>query len=129
MHNLHAKSLQAALLLASGKKGTDTAAEVGVTPETISHWKQEAEFVACVNTLKLEAIEVARERLRHLGLKATETMEELMRHGKSESVRLRAAEAVLKHAGVSDAKLFGSGIGPTSIVRVENDLLNKKMYG
>jgi hypothetical protein len=82
-----------------------------VTPETISHWKRNSDFVAYLNQLKMDAVECARERLRNLNAEAVGVLEGLL-ESSSDSIRLQAARYVLD-AMLVDPKRAKEGIGPT----------------
>jgi hypothetical protein len=56
----------AAEFLAAGKTGRAVAAEIGVTEETISRWRQTDEFQAAINSYQWEVRRTSTERLRNL---------------------------------------------------------------
>jgi hypothetical protein len=103
---------KAAVLLASGKTARDVAKEVDVTPETISHWRQIASFRALEHKLKWEALNSARDEMQALTSKAVSTLKDVMQNGKTDAARLKAAEIVLMHVGMTDpgSGLWGWGI-------------------
>ena len=89
---------QAVLLLATGQSGRDTAKQVGVTPECVSHWRRIPAFRAALDTLRQEAVEHAKDALRDLALEAVATLRDCLRE-KDAALRLRAATAVLQLMG------------------------------
>ncbi len=113
---LKPKQEQAALLLAQGKLCREVAQELEVTPQTISEWKRNAEFEAFTNTLRGEGVMAAITRMHGLTTEAVATFAELMKPGKPESIRLKAATLVLEHAGLTDPQStqFAMAFGPTT---------------
>ncbi len=75
MGELKPKQEQAAILLASGMSGKETAENLGITPETVSQWKKDPHFQAFKNRLRLETVERTRELLRSLSVKALKRLE------------------------------------------------------
>lgn len=73
--NLKENQLLAAQLLASGKNGKTVAEAVGVTEETISRWKKEADFKIYLMELIIENHEAAKTRLQSLIEKAVGNIE------------------------------------------------------
>ena len=108
--------LLAATMLVEGWLHKDVAEEVGVTPQTISAWLTEAEFVAFVNKLKMDNLNKARDRVQALSVKATSTLEDIMDNSSNDAVRLKAAESVLEMSGMINVQsgMWGWGIGPTT---------------
>ena len=83
-------------LMLAGQTQREVAEAAGVAPETISRWRSgHAVFVATLNQRRHELWEGQRERLANLAGAAVDTLEDLMK-SETESVRLRAALAVLK---------------------------------
>ena len=99
---LEAKQLQAVALLASGCPAKDVAAELKVSPQTISTWRKQPAFRNALNNLKIQCLMSARDNLRTLSVDATAELARLMKHGQSERVRLQAALAILRGVGVLD---------------------------
>jgi len=97
---LEGKQLRAVALLASGCSAKDVATEIQVSPQTISEWRRQPAFRRALNNLKIQCLMSARDNLRTLSVDATAELAHLMRHGKSEQVRLQAALAVLRGVGV-----------------------------
>lgn len=121
--NLKPKQIQAATLLAQGWLCKDVAEEIQVTPQTISEWKNIPEFEACINDLKTQSIEAARAQIQSLAESAVDTISELMESSESDNVRLKAALAMLAHAGLTEPSsgLFAWGVGGTTAEEVERD--------
>ena len=103
---------KAVVLLVLGKTAREVAKELDVSPETISHWRQNATFKALVNELNWEALNHARDQMRALTSKAVWTVKDVMQNGKTDAARLKAAEIVLAHVGMSDpgSGLYGWGL-------------------
>ena len=102
MKALSEKQTLAAQMLCGGARSKDVAAAVGVTPETISHWKRDPVFRGFANSLRNDAHLAARDALRTLGISAVSTLAELMGNSKVDDVRRKAAVDVLNMLGHSD---------------------------
>jgi hypothetical protein len=122
LENLKPSQLKAAALLAAGTSCKNTAKQCEVTPETISHWKRNSDFVAHLNQLKKDAVECARERLRNLNADAVGVLEGLL-ESSSDSIRLQAARYILD-AMLVDPKRAKEGIGSTDPTLVRMSLLD-----
>lgn len=99
--SLNRRQARAVLALAAGHSVSATAKLAGVTRQTVSEWQAVPKFRAALDALTQDAADQTREELRRLTLEATETLRTLLRNGASESVRLRAALAVLDLTGVA----------------------------
>ncbi len=123
--NLKPNQLQAAILLAQGMQCKTVAAEVNVTPQTISEWKQVPEFEAVSNYLRWETLEAARDRMRALAPLAVNTLEDVMENGENEMARIKAAQMVFETIGMTDPAtgLWGWGIGSVDpeVIAKESD--------
>lgn len=111
MTTLKPNQLQAAILLATGKSACKVAEELEITPETISHWHGNDDFEALINHLKWEALNSARDNMRLLARDAVATVKDVMKNGKTDAARLKAAEVVLAHVGMTDPNTFLYGWG------------------
>jgi predicted transcriptional regulator len=118
----------AATMLVEGWLHKDVAEETGVTPQTISVWLTEPEFVAFVNKLKMENLHKARDRIQALSVKAAATIEDIMDNGSNDAVRLKAAESVLEMSGMINVEsgMWAWGIGPTTTQGMTIELERKK---
>lgn len=120
MIKLTPKQVQAANLLAIGRKAKDVAAEIDVTPQTISAWKRDAGFTVYQNRLKMELAEAARDSLRASAKEATDSLVDLLRNSDNDEVRRKTAINILEMVGLYGNyeecyTKFGWGIGPTSM--------------
>lgn len=87
------------IALARNNTNREAAAEIGVHEDTVSRWRQDANFVAAL----ARAQRPAQQRLttmivdRHLKLYQTalDELERLVNEGESDSVRARAAASIL----------------------------------
>jgi len=111
----------AATMLVEGQLHKDVAEEVGVTPQTVSTWLAEPEFIAFVNKLKMDNLHKSRDRVQALSVKAASTIEDIMDNGHNDAVRLKAAESVLEMSGMINVQsgMWAWGIGPTTTEGVE----------
>ena len=112
IEELSPKQISAAALLATGVSCKDAAKQCGVTPETISHWKRDPDFVVHLNELKSEAVDCAREKLRGLNEEAVRVLKGLL-SSSSEPIRLQTARYVLDSMLVDPVR-SRQGIGPTN---------------
>lgn len=120
--------IRAAALLVMGKKACDVAKEVGVTPETISAWRRNPEFVAVINAAKMEVLNSARDALRHSARKAVTTLVALLDEPVQDSIRRQAALDILDMVGIAnpEKRLYGWGVGPTNPKDVEREQANQE---
>lgn len=105
----------------AGKKGTEIAKAVGVTPQTICAWKKNPEFYAYINRLHQEHLDEARDKMRALSLKAIQTMERILDESDNDEIRRKTAMNILELNGFSDPYdgKYGWGIGPQSAEQIE----------
>lgn len=120
--------LLAATMLVEGRLHKDVAEEVSVTPQTISAWLTEAEFVAFVNKLKMDNLNKARDRVQALSVKAASTLEDIMENSSNDAVRLKAAESVLEMTGMINVQsgMWAWGIGSSTTEGVLRDIKKKQ---
>lgn len=123
MAALSGKQIKVATLLAQGVACGEAAKEVGVTPQTISAWKKDAEFEASVNRMKWAILEEGRDMLRNAIPGAVKTLLELATSAKSEEVRRKATLDILQAVGlIGDVEtiqaLYGWGCGPETAEQV-----------
>ena len=100
----------AAILMSRGIKGSDLAVAVDVTPETVSRWRRDVNFMAAVNQLRMELVEVSRERLRSKTEAAVEIISEIMENAKSDAIRLKAATEIIRLSNIHDPRCFAFGL-------------------
>ncbi len=117
VNNLTSKQVKALPLMAQGMSGVDVAKEVGVTPQTVSEWKQSPDFAAALNGLKMEYLEGAKCLLQQSPSKAVQTLIDLMENSESEETRRKAALDILRLSGFEPGKheSYAWGIGPTDV--------------
>lgn len=113
-----AKQARALTLLASGMTGTATAKAVGVKESTVSHWRNHCpSFATELGRLRDQiAIEAIGQLQASVAVAASE-VRRIITKGKSEALRLRAAEYVLdnfalpKAASHSPTEIAANGKG------------------
>lgn len=94
---LTANQLRAARMLARGATGKATAAAVGVTPETISHWRQNPAFNAEIQ----RAVDLAKDgdprtRADALAPRALDALASVLTNNRADQgLRVQAAAAIL----------------------------------
>ncbi|MFZ5756934.1 MAG: hypothetical protein ACOY3X_08535 [Pseudomonadota bacterium] len=107
MKALTENQYKAATMLAEGRKSCDVAKEIGVTPETISHWKLMPAFDAYRSELQRQAVNECIERIRALHGLALDTLEDQMKSSTSPAARVRAAQVLLQYgSSLSDNGLI-----------------------
>lgn len=113
---LKPKQIHAATLLAQGLLCKDVAEAVGVSAQTISNWQKDLHFEALLNRIKLETLEASRTQMQGLARLAVATLENILQGGSSDAIRLKAAEVVFAHVGLTQGHtdLWRWGIGPIS---------------
>ena len=76
---------------------SEAARAAGVSPRTVTRWLGRDDFSAALRRLREQAIRQAVNRLTRACGAAVSTLVHLTAHGESESVRARAAVAILEH--------------------------------
>jgi hypothetical protein len=121
MASNNAKQEQAAMLLSTGLSAVSVSKIICIAPETVSRWKSNPDFQAKVNEFQAEKVNLAREQLRESAKKAASTIESLL-DSKNETIKLKAATALLRLSNVdTPAKLF-AGIGPTDPIDILTEM-------
>lgn len=100
MYNLSPKQVKAATLIGNGESHKNAGKEVGVSPQTISGWLQDAEFKDLVDDTKKEVMETTRDMLRGNLPLAVECLQKIMEEAKNERVRLDAAKFIIENSGI-----------------------------
>mgnify|MGYP000606659432 CR=1 FL=1 len=95
--SMKSNKMLAATMLAEGWLHKDIAEEVRVTPQTISAWLAEPEFVAFVNKLKMDHLNKARDRVQALSVKADDTIKDIMDNGSNDAVCVNQRPTVSTH--------------------------------
>lgn len=114
--NLKERQQLAVQLLASGKTGREVAAELGVTPETVSRWRADVAFVAELNAMLNDASHNARQRLRNLVGDAVGVLEAVVRDSDAPiKSRLETAFKVLSLCGFASVGMGGGSENPEEI--------------
>ncbi len=115
----------------AGKKGKEIAELVGVTPQTVSAWRQDAAFVAYINRLQLEDLEKVRHEIRALASEAVKELTHLLKNAENEEVKRKTIMNILEIDGFVDPQSgkFGWGIGSLTQHGVEMEMLDKKIHG
>ncbi len=111
MKKLTPRHVKAAQLEASGMLAKNIAKECQVTPQTISAYRQLDEYQVLVSKVASASHRAAQLKLIEGSYMAAEAILDVMESANS-TVRLKAAETVLKMVGMADAV---QEIGPTSL--------------
>ena len=115
------KRAQAALLLSTGLSAVRVAEQVSVTPETISRWKMNPDFISLINEYQAERLTVAREQLRSSAIKAVDAITGLI-DSSSETIKLKAATNILRLCNIDQPLRLFAGVGPTDPLDVLAEL-------
>lgn len=95
---LTSKQAQALPLLSCGVPAVQVARRVGVSEQAISGWQKDKNFVACLEQTRRASFERVNQDLQLVALGAIRVLADLLHSGKSESVRLKAAQYVCDRA-------------------------------
>lgn len=98
---------------------TDKAAaeSVGIPPQTVYNWPNKGDIAEAVRLAQMDTVEVARERLRRLLLRAIDVLDEEMETDKPK--RLDAAKEVFDRGGLPPTQKLDIDVPQlTDIVRV-----------
>lgn len=94
---------RAAEMAAGGRRTSEIAEALGVTPRTVGEWRKEEGFRAQVDTITAAAREQVSHQLCGLAVKALATLEEILDDPAAERwARLRAAENILSRGGFTE---------------------------
>ena len=109
---LSPKQLKAIALLAQGFTGKEAAKSCNVTPQTLSEWRQINEFSAQLNSMKMGALESARDKLQSAAQTAAQTLVDLAESSTNPEVRRKAAMNILELTGYTreTIEMFAWGI-------------------
>lgn len=108
-------------LLLSGMKYKDIAKQLNISPQTISSWNNDPEFVAYVNRQRADALSGTRALLQSLTREAVRELYRIALHAENEEVRRKAIMDILHLTGFDDPKcgLYALEIGPQTSKQVQ----------
>ncbi len=127
MNKLSDKQLRATELLASGKLGREVAQQLGVTPETISHWKKLAAFEAQYNSVRREVQRSTVNSLQAASGLAVNTLVDLMKGARSDETKRRAAVNVLELLGLDNQKKHDLEGGSSDADEIESQRNERRL--
>ena len=111
---------QAVIMLASGKRGVEVAAELGVTQETVSRWRNSPTFAAAVNQLLRDATSATIADIRSAAGDAVAVVTDIMHNSPDDKTRLAAALSILRvHLQVDAGNVGDLPTTPAAIARAE----------
>lgn len=118
------KQVKAIPLIVSGIKSQEVAKEIGVTPQTISEWQKNPEFVVMLNKAKKEILDAALDELRGGARDAANCLTDLANNAENEEVRRKSALNILELTGIKDPSsgVYGWGIGSTNLTEAEKQI-------
>jgi predicted transcriptional regulator len=103
--DLTPKQVRALSLLAAGKTGVQVAKALKVNAATVSQWlNHDPGFAKALDALRWESLRAADAELQAAASEAVAELRKLLKNGKSEQVRLRAAEFILTAVGLKQGK-------------------------
>ena len=111
MAELSKRQIKAAKLEATGMLAREIAKDCGITPQTISAYRNLDEYQVLISRLSQSALRASQLMLLDASCKAVSTILEAM-DSDNDSVRLKAAECVLTRLGMVDVQHW---VGPTSV--------------
>ena len=119
--------ITACSLIANGFSIVDTAEYCKISRITIHNWlKNDEFFVKYINELKLENIEILKNKMQHAAYFAISTMTELMSDSMSDVVKLNAAKEILAMVGFTkdSPSMFNIGINSEKLKLDKLDVRN-----
>lgn len=122
--------LKAAQLLATGTSVIDTADQINSTRQTVHNWlKNDINFIAYLNSLKLENLENARSRLQSVSVQAVTTLVDVMEKSTNDNARINAACKVLEMSGLTKDSLnmYAWGIGGETPEKVKAEKIMESL--
>ena len=117
LSDLTPKQVQALPLIAVGVSAIEVAKKIGVSPQQISVWKKQTNFLTELRRIRSDAMSEAVCALSAMAIAAVEVMGSLLREAENESVRLKAAIFLIeKYPEVwSDESKFSSNAQASTI--------------
>lgn len=122
---LKGSQIKVAGLLAGGATVSEAADKAGLARSTINRWlRDDANFVAYLNTLKETQLEATRTALQAASGEAVKTLLHVMKNSKSDAAKVSAAKEVLAMTGFTKetVELYSWGVGPTDPDQVRVDM-------
>jgi len=119
--------LKAIPLLAQGFTGVEVAKACKKTPQTISEWKQIPEFKAQLNSVQMEVLESARNKLQSASGTAAQALVDLAENSTNPETRRKAALDILSMNGYTreTVEMFAWGIDPVGSSEAEHETVTK----
>ena len=126
MKALTAKQLQAALFLAGGATITDAAKQTETARQTVHDWlKDDAVFIAHLNTLKSEVIEAGRAQIQTSVSLAITTICDIMSSSQNDVARFNCAKEILFMAGLArELKIGAVTVEEVKKQRAQDEMFN-----
>jgi len=124
---LSPKKLKAVALLAQGSTGVEAAKACNVTPQTISEWRRIPEFKAELDSMKMEVLESARDKLQSASCTAVQTLVDLAESSANHETRRKAALDILSMNGYTreTVEMFAWGIHPVGSAEEEYETVTE----
>ena len=126
MEKLSPKQIRAAVMIGHGEQKKKAAKENGVSPQTISEWLQDPNFIVLVNRSKKSLLDETLDILRGNLPIAAESIRKLMTGAKSEKVRLEAAKLIIEQSNLIHPEIGYWDVGPTTAKEVRREQLKEK---
>ena len=124
---LSPKQFKTVALLAQGSTGVEAAKSCNVTPQTISEWRQNPEFKAQLNSMKMEILESVRDKLQSASGTAVQTLVELAESHSHPETRRKAALNILEMTGYTydTVAMYAWGIDTAVVEEAEHETVTK----
>ena len=110
-------------LLVSGRRGVEVATEVGVSPETLSRWRHNPMFAACLNLALRESYAATVGELRGVAQDAVSVLRESL-NSTDERLRFTAAMAILRMSLQLDSSAQFLPTTPADVARIEQEKIH-----
>lgn len=85
----------AASMIALGETKKNAAKAAKVSPQTVSEWMHDSEFVDMINLLKTDMMREVQDRFRGLAHKAIDVIDTILETSENERIRLDGAKYIL----------------------------------
>jgi len=100
IETLTPQQIQAALMLAKGRRTSDITYDLKISESTLYRWKKKRDFKELINNMMRDELAETRFRLAHLADASVSALWDLVARSSSDFTRLQAAIHVLKLSGI-----------------------------
>jgi len=100
IETLTPQQIQAALMLAEGRRTSDITYDLKISESTLYRWKKKRDFKELINNMMRDELAETRFRLAHLADASVSALWDLVARSSNDYTRLQAAIHVLKLSGI-----------------------------